>query len=359
MRPNKVQHVRERILREIRIGNYPRGSLLPPERIMADEFGVSYMTLRKAVGALVDENYLERAHSIGTFVRSKIPEHKVQKQLGAVLPAWAAPEYLDFSMYITEATEKANWLVKTVHARNWEDRAISDLYQNSDAMFCLTIRDLWMIPEALMKTFRSREKPVVFFGTVDGTESVDAVIDTPELGLAELARDLYHRGYRRVLQVEQQVFSGKISRFINPGMHRIGEYLSSRYPDVEFDSGSLLFEVPRFELPHKVIGDKIRELGKDCFKDALIVTPLSYYWGIVRGLCESGLNIPKDVSILCYGDRQESYYYWPRPAIYCPRTREIAFRAMELIRWREQNPNSPHRVERVAAVFLPGETLRN
>lgn len=45
MRPNKVQHVRERILREIRIGNYPRGSLLPPERIMADEFGVSYMTL--------------------------------------------------------------------------------------------------------------------------------------------------------------------------------------------------------------------------------------------------------------------------------------------------------------------------
>ena len=128
MRPNKVQHVRERILREIRIGNYPRGSLLPPERIMADEFGVSYMTLRKAVGALVDENYLERAHSIGTFVRSKIPEHKVQKQLGAVLPAWAAPEYLDFSMYITEATEKANWLVKTVHARNWEDRAISDLY---------------------------------------------------------------------------------------------------------------------------------------------------------------------------------------------------------------------------------------
>ena len=50
MRPSKVNQIREQILREIRIGNYPRGALLPPERIMAEQFGVSYMTLRKAVG---------------------------------------------------------------------------------------------------------------------------------------------------------------------------------------------------------------------------------------------------------------------------------------------------------------------
>lgn len=158
MRPSKVNQIREQILREIRIGNYPRGALLPPERIMAEQFGVSYMTLRKAVGTLVAERYLERAHSIGTFVRCEIPEHKVQKQLGVVLPAWSAPEYLDFNMYISEASEHARWLVKVIYARSWEEKTIADLWGNSDAMFCMSIRDLWTIPESLQKEIPFRRQ---------------------------------------------------------------------------------------------------------------------------------------------------------------------------------------------------------
>ena len=34
---NKVELAREQILREITIGNYPRGAALPPEREMAEQ----------------------------------------------------------------------------------------------------------------------------------------------------------------------------------------------------------------------------------------------------------------------------------------------------------------------------------
>ena len=124
---SKVELAREQILREITIGNYPRGSVLPPEREMAEQIGVSYMTLRKAVGALVEEHYLERAHGSGTFVCSEISESKLQKLLGVVIPAWSAPENLDFIMHLYEAAAQANWLVKVIFARSWAERTIQDL----------------------------------------------------------------------------------------------------------------------------------------------------------------------------------------------------------------------------------------
>lgn len=87
-RMTKADMAREWIAKEIRIGNFARGSVLPPERELAVQIGVSYMTLRKAVSALVQEGILERNHGSGTFVCNEIPEQKVQKILGLVQPAW-------------------------------------------------------------------------------------------------------------------------------------------------------------------------------------------------------------------------------------------------------------------------------
>ena len=41
---------------------------LPGERALAKEFGVSYMTLRKAVDNLVAENFLYKVPTQGTYV---------------------------------------------------------------------------------------------------------------------------------------------------------------------------------------------------------------------------------------------------------------------------------------------------
>ena len=51
---------------------------LPPERELAEEFGVSRITVRKAVDALVEEGILNRRQGAGTFVASH-PESRVEK----------------------------------------------------------------------------------------------------------------------------------------------------------------------------------------------------------------------------------------------------------------------------------------
>jgi DNA-binding GntR family transcriptional regulator len=58
-----------RILRErIRDGTYPPGRKIPPLTALQEEFGLSDMTVRRAVGVLAAEGLLEKVPGRGTFV---------------------------------------------------------------------------------------------------------------------------------------------------------------------------------------------------------------------------------------------------------------------------------------------------
>lgn len=49
-------------------GEWPAGTSLPAQRDLADEFGVSIMTLRQAVQLLADEGLVGTRHGMGTYV---------------------------------------------------------------------------------------------------------------------------------------------------------------------------------------------------------------------------------------------------------------------------------------------------
>jgi GntR family transcriptional regulator len=63
--------LRHRILVE---EGFSPGQVIPPERVLVHDFGVSRITLRKAIDLLVDEHLLVRRRGLGTFVASpKVP----------------------------------------------------------------------------------------------------------------------------------------------------------------------------------------------------------------------------------------------------------------------------------------------
>ncbi|MGW2034367.1 FadR/GntR family transcriptional regulator [Streptomyces spinosus] len=65
-----IVDVLERRLREdILAGRHPAGSYLPPERELADGFGVTRTTLKHAFGRLAQSGLLETRHGVGTRVR--------------------------------------------------------------------------------------------------------------------------------------------------------------------------------------------------------------------------------------------------------------------------------------------------
>lgn len=72
--------IHNQIRQAIEQGKWQVGDRIPAERILAEQFGVSRMTLRQAIQTLVDEGILDRRVGAGTFVASQ----KVQDRMAGV-----------------------------------------------------------------------------------------------------------------------------------------------------------------------------------------------------------------------------------------------------------------------------------
>ena len=70
-RPLLADVVRDGLRRAVFAGEYPPGSKLPNEDLLAERFGVSRATIREAVRGLVEEGYLVRRQGSGTYVTSR------------------------------------------------------------------------------------------------------------------------------------------------------------------------------------------------------------------------------------------------------------------------------------------------
>jgi len=60
------------------IGRSSAGDRLPPERQLAEQFGVARMTVRRAMNTLVSEGRLERRQGSGTYVRRPVVSTRMQ-----------------------------------------------------------------------------------------------------------------------------------------------------------------------------------------------------------------------------------------------------------------------------------------
>lgn len=356
-RLTKADHAREWIAREIRIGNFARGTTLPPEQELADRFGISYMTLRKAVGALVEEGLLERVKGSGTFVRSEIPEQKVQKILGLVLPAWGAPENLDTVMHYSQACEENNWLLKVIYVRSWEDRSIHDLLGNCDALVLTVIQEMASMPSFLCEKLFTSPKPVVVnkgSAEVIGRDSVYYVRD----GQMEIPCDrLYELGHRRILLVDQVTRRDGKPVTIHPNMKGFEEIFRRKYPDVEYNTELMAFEIPLYGQPHPVICRAFEERRGELAGYTAVVCPMSFYLAVAAGIRRIGLRVPEDISVLAFGDRLESEYYYPRPTAFSVLLQDQARQTLKLIGWRLQNPDAPPVDVQTAVRFFEGNSF--
>jgi GntR family transcriptional regulator len=70
-RQPKYLRIHSNLRERISGGQWPPGSPLPAQRELADEFGVSIMTLRQALQLLTDEGLIETRHGSGTFAAAR------------------------------------------------------------------------------------------------------------------------------------------------------------------------------------------------------------------------------------------------------------------------------------------------
>ncbi|ODT88619.1 histidine utilization repressor [Phenylobacterium sp. SCN 70-31] len=71
--PPLYEQVKEDILSRIASGEWPRGARLPSEHELVERFGISRMTVHRALRELSDKGVIERFQGVGSFVAAPTP----------------------------------------------------------------------------------------------------------------------------------------------------------------------------------------------------------------------------------------------------------------------------------------------
>lgn len=96
--------LKELVLRQIKDGSYKVGDAIPTEKELSDIYDISRTTVRQAITELVQEGWLYRVKSKGTFVRAPKIEQSFIQALGSfndqILELGMSPstEVLDFKV---------------------------------------------------------------------------------------------------------------------------------------------------------------------------------------------------------------------------------------------------------------------
>lgn len=87
----KHLHVAEQILEAIKEGVYKAGDKLPPERVLAEEMGVSRNSIREALSALQVLNVVEGKVGDGTYIKKSVEGINIESQILPILEESESP----------------------------------------------------------------------------------------------------------------------------------------------------------------------------------------------------------------------------------------------------------------------------
>ena len=196
------------LLERIRADEYAPGDALPPERRLTELYGVSRITVVKALDLLERDGVIERQHGRGTFVRE--PEEIAPPPTLAFLPGGLVHPY-HYSVQVgvarVAAERRANLNV-FAHYRGVNHSA-DELSSRVDGFI--------MYPKgqesaSLYRDLLERRHPLVMVDRyLDGVEA-DAVVFDGEVAAYKLTRHLLRRGHKRLAFVnhrEPEVSSAK------------------------------------------------------------------------------------------------------------------------------------------------------
>jgi DNA-binding FadR family transcriptional regulator len=162
----------ERLARSIRLGVLRDGQRLPPERELAETFGVSRVTLREAIRALRDAELVEsrRGRGGGTFVRSPVPEPR----RGRISPV--SGQSLDDALDLRRVVEPGAAAMAATRTLSAADRASLNRY----------LREASECTAAARRLADSRLHLAI--AALGGSASVTAVVADVQMRLDELLR---------------------------------------------------------------------------------------------------------------------------------------------------------------------------
>lgn len=168
--------LKNKICEKIFQGLYKEGVNIPPERMLAESFGVSRVTVRKALDLLERDGIVERVQGSGTIVKLKETGFEGTMDIIALLAPAQNPFFSSFIDYFQKNAEKNDSLV--LFKQNPQDERVEDtlfkLFKKDIRNVVIWLEDL-KLESDYIRRLRGLGMNMVFFDIAVPTPYADCV----------------------------------------------------------------------------------------------------------------------------------------------------------------------------------------
>jgi len=338
---NLQQYVINMLRRRLKDGQLERGQKLPTLRNLANEFKVSTMTVRQAVGTLEKEGYLYRIPSVGSFVRSVGPYKTSTKEMVAFAGADLRSTFeMDITRGIEKACQQRGWSMQILDSQldiELEARNMMRLPETGS-------RGAIILPICLDKSIETLFKlqqtklPFVLIDRSPLGINADIVESNHEQGAYLATKYLLAKGHSKILILVPLPIILPVQLRIRGYQRALMKAGLEPQPDWNIGVDPKL----------NVIGVKENRRWYGGYKTILPILqqtkpPLAVFaldnttgWGVYQACRELGLRIPEDVSVICFDDSELALGMVPPMTTVAQRTDEIGRIAVDMLERRFQ-----------------------
>lgn len=298
--PSKYNDVMSVIKQRIREGDYFVDNI-PGERRLAEETGVSYMTARRAVQQLLEEEVLIRQPSGSLKVHPDYTERVNPAEVVLLYPAYPSSYLTQLRVLVADAAARRGISLRPGQFVHWDEQALVDVV--AQAKGTLVIPYGPVIPTRPLKHFTDN-KVVILDGdfTSDGLPSIRLFSDNC---IERVLDHLWKLGHRRVDCINTQNRNLEIDR-------RIGiweRWLSRRSCQGELrNDPAPVFSDPTI-IAYRLMSGLIDDRQSNA--TAFIATTCPAAIGAIRACYERDIDVGKDLSICAVNLEPPAEFFCP------------------------------------------------
>jgi DNA-binding LacI/PurR family transcriptional regulator len=194
--------LKNKICEKIYTGTYKEGENIPPERVLAENFNLSRVTVRKSLALLEKDGIVERVQGSGTIVKLRETGYEGTMDIIALLAPPQKPFFSFFIEHFQKNAEKNDSLV--LFKQNSQDERVEDslfkLFQKNIRNVVIWLEDLKLDSE-YVRRLRGLGMNMVFFDIILPTPYADCVLLDNRDAITSLYRYLKTKGTHNITYV--------------------------------------------------------------------------------------------------------------------------------------------------------------
>lgn len=288
------------IKRRIREGDYLLDSI-PGERKIAEETGVSYMTARRAVQQLLDEEVLIRQPTGSLDVHPRFSKRNKPAEVVLLCPAYPSSYLTQLRSFVSDFATQRGIGLRPTQFVHWDEKTVVEAVEQAKGTFIIPYGP--GIPARLLEPFHEN-KVVILDGDFarDGLPSIRLFSDRC---IEAVMEHLYRLGHRHVDCINTQNRNPEIDRRIE-----IWErWIRRRGIQGELrDDPAPVFTDPTI-VSYRLMARLVDE--KKSKATAFIGTTCPAAIGAIRACWERDLRVGKDISICTVNIEPPAEFFCP------------------------------------------------